>query len=207
MRLFLLFPLLFSILSCLSAPEIYLKTNNAVYWKDMVKNKTASDTYQNIYRFNNKANMTLNVYGYKSPIKYTLFLMKENNQAFYYKNTTLKSYIVESLPTFNLYNDPVRKNVYNSLYSDLSYYITRKFPDIDIYLSIGLMVEDNILYIAKNYTSDYKDRLNHWMRKNGYGSGAEWIPSVSADWESYPVPTEHEIDWNDLQIIGTLLYY
>lgn len=205
MKLSFLFPLFFMMLSCLSAPEIYLKTNNAQYWKDMVKNKMSYDIYQNIYKFNNNANMTLNVYGYKSPIKYSLFLMKEKNQAFYYKNTTLKSYIIESLPTFNLYQDTVKKNVYDRLYSELSYYISKNFPDRSIYLSIGLMVKDDVLYIARNYTLDYTNRLRHWMRKNGYGRGGDWIPSVSADWESYPIPTEHEIDWDDIDVIGKLL--
>ena len=81
----------FSLFSCATVPEIYLKTNNGSYWKELVKNKVASDSYQNIYRFDKNANMSLIVYGYKSKIKYTLFLMKEHNQAFYYKKFTLNT--------------------------------------------------------------------------------------------------------------------
>ena len=204
MRVFLSFTLLFLVISCASTPEIYLKTNNAYYWKELIKNKVASDDYQNIYRFDEKANMTLTVYGYKSKIKYTLFLMKEHNQAFYYKNFTLKNYIIESLPSFNLYEDAVTKNDYSILYLDYSYYFSKNFPDRSIYLPIGLMIEDNNLYITKSYDAGYMDRLSHWLMKNGYGKGKEWIPAVNADWESYPVPTEHEIDWEKIEFVGVL---
>lgn len=202
LRLFLLLLLLY-ILSCSTVPEIYLN-DNVLYWKEYVSNKKSSDKYQNIYVFDNNCNIDLIIYGYKSKIKYKLFLMKEYNQAFYYKKYRLKNYIIESLPSFNLYQDTVKKNVYESLYKDFSYYISKNLPDTDIYLSIGLMVKDDNLYIAKNYGNDYRSRLYHWLIKNGYGKGKEWIPSINADWTSYPVPTEHEIDWNTIEFIGKL---
>ena len=201
MKLFLLFPLFFFMLSCVTAPEIYLN-NNVVYWKEYVANKSSSDIYQNIYRFDKNANIDFIVYGYKSKIKYKLFLMKETNEAFYYKKATLKSYIIESLPSLNLYQDALKKNDYSTLY--MNYYFNRTFSDRSIYLPIGLAFKDGNLYIAKTYGKDYIDRLSHWLRKNGYGTGKEWIPAINVDWNSYPVPIEHEIDWNDLEIIGKL---
>ncbi|WP_295163266.1 hypothetical protein [uncultured Brachyspira sp.] len=201
---FFLILLLFSMISCITAPEIYLKTDNALYWKELIKNKASSDIYQNIYRFDKKGNMNLTIYGYKDKIKYTLFLMKQNNQAFYYKKYTLKNYIIESLPSLDLYKDVLEKSHYDIFYID--YFFSKKIPDKSIYLPIGFMVNEDILYIAKIYDSDYEDRLNHWLRKNGYGYsyGNEWIPAVNVDWSSYPVPTEHEIDWNRLELIGKL---
>ena len=201
MKLFLLFPLFFFMLSCVTAPEIYLN-NNVVYWKEYVANKSSSDIYQNIYRFDKNANIDFIVYGYKSKIKYKLFLMKESNEAFYYKNTTLKSYIIESLPSLNLYEDALKNNDNSRLY--INEYFNKTFSDRSIYLSIGLAFKDGNLYIAKTYGKDYIDRLSHWLRKNGYGIGKEWIPAINVDWNSYPVPIEHEIDWNDLEIIGKL---
>ena len=201
MKLFLLFPLFFFMLSCVTAPEIYLN-NNVVYWKEYVANKSSSDIYQNIYRFDKNANIDFIVYGYKSKIKYKLFLMKESNEAFYYKNTTLKSYIIESLPSLNLYEDALKNNDNSRLY--INEYFNKTFSDRSIYLSIGLAFKDGNLYIAKTYGKDYIDRLSHWLRKNGYGTGKEWIPAINVDWNSYPVPIEHEIDWNDLEIIGKL---
>ena len=203
-KLFSLMILSFSLFSCATVPEIYLKTNNGSYWKELVKNKVASDSYQNIYRFDKNANMSLIVYGYKSKIKYTLFLMKEHNQAFYYKKFTLKNYIIESLPSLNLYRDVTTKNAYTPLYLDFSFYFSSSFKDKSIYMPIGLMVEDNKLYIAKVYDSSYKDKLRYWLRKNGYGRGREWIPAINADWSSYPIPTEHEIDWDKIEFVGTL---
>ncbi|WP_300367219.1 hypothetical protein [Brachyspira sp.] len=201
MKLFLLFPLFLSILSCLTSPEIYLN-NNAVYWKKNVSNKIASDIYQNIYRFDENGDINFFVYGYKRKIKYKLFLMKEINEAFYYKNSTLKNYIVESLPAFNLYIDALTKNDNNTLY--VNKHFSRDFKNRSIYLPIGLMVKDDNLYIAKTYGNDYKTRLLHWLIKNGYGSYKNWIPAINVNWASYPIPTEHEIDWNNLEIVGKL---
>ncbi|WP_300721178.1 hypothetical protein, partial [uncultured Brachyspira sp.] len=201
MKLFILFPLFFSMLSCLTSPEIYLN-NNALYWKDSVRNKIASDIYQNIYRFDENGNIDFFVYGYKTKIKYKLFLMKEANEAFYYKNSTLKNYIVESLPAFNLYRDALTKNNNNMLY--VNNYFSKDFKNRSIYLPIGLMVKDNNLYIAKSYGEDYKARLFHWLIKNGYGSPKDWVPAINVNWLSYPIPIEHEIDWNSLEIIGQL---
>lgn len=203
MRLFFIFcTSLFFIISCVTAPKIYLKTDNAVYWKELIRNKVASDNYQNIYRFDEKANMNLTIYGYKSKIKYTLFLMKERNQAFYYKNSNLKSYIIESMPSFNLYKDAMAKDNYNILY--VNPYFNKNFKNRTIYLPIGLMVDENKLYIAKIYDAGYNDRLNYWLRKNGYGDREEWRPAINVDWSSYPVPTEHEIDWEKIELIGIL---
>lgn len=204
MKLFLLFQLFFFMLSCLTAPEIYLN-NNVIYWKEYVVNKSASDVYQNIYRFDKNADMYFIVYGYKSKIKYKLFLMKEPDEAFYYKNTTLKSYIIGSLPSLNLYEDALKNNNNSRLY--INDYFNRSFSDRTIYMPIGLAFKDGNLYIAKNYGKDYQDRLSHWLKKNGYGTGKEWIPAINADWNSYPVPIEHEIDWNDLEIVGRLFQY
>ena len=188
-------------LSCATVPEIYLN-NNVIYWREYVANKSSSDIYQNIYRFDKNADMDFIVYGYKSKIKYKLFLMKESDEAFYYKNIPLKSYIVESLPSLNLYEDALKKSDNSVLYAND--YFKKKFHNRIIYLPIGLAFKSGNLYIAKTYGEDYKDRLAYWLRKNGYGSGKEWIPGINADWDSYPVPTEHEIDWNDLEIIGKL---
>ena len=201
MKLFLLFPLFFYMLSCLTSPEIYLN-NNALYWRDSVGGKTASDIYQNIYRFSENGDIDYFVYGYKNKIKYKLFLMKESNEAFYYKNSTLKNYIVESLPSFNLYKDALTKTDYNILYAND--YFSRSFKNRSIYLPIGLMVKDGDLYIAKTYGEDYKSRLFHWLIKNGYGYGKDWIAAINVDWSSYPIPMEHEIDWNNLELIGKL---
>lgn len=201
MRLFLLFPLFVSMISCLTAPEIYLN-DNSIHWKKYVANKSASDIYQNIYRFDDNANIDFIVYGYKSKIKYKLFLMKEHNEAFYYKNSTLKNYIIESIPSMNLYEDAMKKDPYSVLYRDS--YFSRDFPDRSIYLPVGLMYTNETLYMVRNYGKDYQDRLSYWLRKNGYGSGKEWISAVNADWASYPIPTEHELDWSKLEKIGEL---
>ena len=201
----LFFLTFFMILSCLSSPEIYLSTKNANYWIENVRNKITVDSYENLYKFNDNADLTLSVYGYNKPIKYKLFLMKEKNQSFYYKNITLKNYIIESLPNLNLYSDMIKKNAFETLYLDSFYYVSKNFPDKSIYLSIGLMIENNILYLASHYNKEYEDRLNFWLRKNGYGNGKDWTPSISANWESYPVPTEHEVDWDKIEIIGELL--
>ena len=74
MKLFLLIPILFFLLSCLSIPKADLKDNNSKNWIENIKNKTVIDEYENIYRFNNKADLNVFTYGYYSKaIKYKLF--------------------------------------------------------------------------------------------------------------------------------------
>ena len=49
MKLFLLIPILFFLLSCLSIPKADLKDNNSKNWIENIKNKTVIDEYENIY--------------------------------------------------------------------------------------------------------------------------------------------------------------
>lgn len=203
MKLFLLIPILFFLLSCLSIPKADLKDNNSKNWIENIKNKTVIDEYENIYRFNNKADMNVFAYGYYSKaIKYKLFKI-ENDKAFYYTITSLKSYIMTVLPNFNLYEINSSKSLFNLL--NQNKYFDNNFKNKNIYIAIGLILKNNILYIAKNYSSAYKDKLNLWFENNGYFKNEEWYPILNADWNSYPLPTEDDIDWDNLYMIGEII--
>ena len=203
MKLFLLIPILFFLLSCLSIPKADLKDNNSKNWIENIKNKTVIDEYENIYRFNNKADMNVFAYGYYSKaIKYKLFKI-ENDKAFYYTITSLKSYIMTVLPNFNLYEINSSKSLFNLL--NQNKYFDNNFKNKNIYIAIGLILKNNILYIAKNYSSAYKDKLNLWFENNGYSKNEEWYPILNADWNSYPLPTEDDIDWDNLYMLGEII--
>lgn len=203
MKLFLLIPILFFLLSCLSIPKADLKDDNSKNWIENIKNKTVIDEYENIYRFNNKADMNVFAYGYYSKaIKYKLFKI-ENDRAFYYTITSLKSYIMTVLPNFNLYEINSSKNLFNLL--NQNKYFDNNFKNKNIYIAIGLILKNNILYIAKNYSSAYKDKLNLWFENNGYFKNEEWYPILNADWNSYPLPTEDDIDWDNLYMLGEII--
>ena len=203
MKLFLLIPILFFLLSCLSIPKADLKDNNSKNWIENIKNKTVIDEYENIYRFNNKANMNVFAYGYYSKaIKYKLFKIK-NDRAFYYTITSLKSYIMTVLPNFNLYEINSSKSLFNLL--NQNKYFDNNFKNKNIYIAIGLILKNNILYIAKNYSSAYKDKLNLWFENNGYFKNEKWYPILNADWNSYPLPTEADIDWDNLYMLGEII--
>lgn len=203
MKLFLLIPILFFLLSCLSIPKADLKDNNSKNWIENIKNKTVIDEYENIYRFNNKADMNVFAYGYYSKaIKYKLFKI-ENDRAFYYTITSLKSYIMTVLPNFNLYEINSSKSLFNLL--NQNKYFDNNFKNKNIYIAIGLILKNNILYIAKNYSSAYKDKLNLWFKNNGYFKNEEWYPILNADWNSYPLPTEDDIDWDNLYMLGEII--
>lgn len=202
MKLFLLIPIFF-LLSCLSIPKADLKDDNSKNWIENIKNKTVIDEYENIYRFNNKADMNVFAYGYYSKaIKYKLFKI-ENNRAFYYTITSLKSYIMTVLPNFNLYEINSSKSLFNLL--NQNKYFDNNFKNKNIYIAIGLILKNNILYIAKNYSSAYKDKLNLWFENNGYFKNEEWYPILNADWNSYPLPTEDDIDWDNLYMLGEII--
>lgn len=203
MKLFLLIPILFFLLSCLSIPKADLKDDNSKNWIENIKNKTVIDEYENIYRFNNKADMNVFAYGYYSKaIKYKLFKI-ENDRAFYYTITSLKSYIMTVLPNFNLYEINSSKSLFNLL--NQNKYFDNNFKNKNIYIAIGLILKNNILYIAKNYSSAYKDKLNLWFENNGYFKNEEWYPILNADWNSYPLPTEDDIDWDNLYMLGEII--
>lgn len=203
MKLFLLIPILFFLLSCLSIPKADLKDNNSKNWIENIKNKTVIDEYENIYRFNNKADMNVFAYGYYSKaIKYKLFKI-ENDKAFYYTITSLKSYIMTVLPNFNLYEINSSKSLFNLL--NQNKYFDNNFKNKNIYIAIGLILKNNILYIAKNYSSAYKDKLNLWFDNNGYFKNEKWYPILNADWNSYPLPTEDDIDWDNLYMLGEII--
>lgn len=203
MKLFLLIPILFFLLSCLSIPKADLKDDNSQNWIENIKNKTVIDEYENIYRFNNKADMNVFAYGYYSKaIKYKLFKI-ENDRAFYYTITSLKSYIMTVLPNFNLYEINSSKSLFNLL--NQNKYFDNNFKNKNIYIAIGLILKNNILYIAKNYSSAYKDKLNLWFENNGYFKNEEWYPILNADWNSYPLPTEDDIDWDNLYMLGEII--
>ena len=203
MKLFLLIPILFFLLSCLSIPKADLKDDNSKNWIENIKNKTVIDEYENIYRFNNKADMNVFAYGYYSKaIKYKLFKI-ENDRAFYYTITSLKSYIMTVLPNFNLYEINSSKNLFNLL--NQNKYFDNNFKNKNIYIAIGLILKNNILYIAKNYSSAYKDKLNLWFENNGYFKNEEWYPILNADWNSYPLPTEDDINWDNLYMLGEII--
>ena len=203
MKLFLLIPILFFLLSCLSIPKADLKDNNSKNWIENIKNKTVIDEYENIYRFNNKADMNVFAYGYYSKaIKYKLFKI-ENDKAFYYTITSLKSYIMTVLPNFNLYEINSSKSLFNLL--NQNKYFDNNFKNKNIYIAIGLILKNNILYIAKNYSSAYKDKLNLWFENNGYFKNEEWYPISNADWNSYPLPTEDDINWDNLYMLGEII--
>lgn len=202
MKLFLLIPIFF-LLSCLSIPKADLKDDNSKNWIENIKNKTVIDEYENIYRFNNKADMNVFAYGYYSKaIKYKLFKI-ENDKAFYYTITSLKSYIMTVLPNFNLYEINSSKSLFNLL--NQNKYFDNNFKNKNIYVAIGLILKNNILYIAKNYSSAYKDKLNLWFDNNGYFKNEEWYPILNADWNSYPLPTEDDIDWDNLYMLGEII--
>ncbi|TXJ58154.1 hypothetical protein [Brachyspira aalborgi] len=203
MKLFLLIPILFFLLSCLSIPKADLKDNNSKNWIENIKNKTVIDEYENIYRFNNKADMNVFAYGYYSKaIKYKLFKI-ENDKAFYYTITSLKSYIMTVLPNFNLYEINSSKSLFNLL--NQNKYFDNNFKNKNIYIAIGLILKNNILYIAKNYSSAYKDKLNLWFDNNGYFKNEKWYPILNADWNSYPLPTEDDINWDNLYMLGEII--
>ena len=203
MKLFLLIPILFFLLSCLSIPKADLKDNNSKNWIENIKNKTVIDEYENIYRFNNKADMNVFAYGYYSKaIKYKLFKI-ENDKAFYYTITSLKSYIMTVLPNFNLYEINSSKSLFNLL--NQNKYFDNNFKNKNIYIAIGLILKNNILYIAKNYSSAYKDKLNLWFDNNGYFKNEKWYPILNADWNSYPLPTEDDINWDNLYMRGEII--
>ena len=202
MRLFLLIPISFFFFSCLTTPKIDLKNNDSKIWTENIKNKTVADDYENIYRFNDKADMNIFIYGYYSTaIKYKLFEV-ENEQAFYYNKTTLKSYIIKTLPNLNFYEFDLSKKLYNP--TKQVAYFENNFKNKNIYIVIGLILKDNILYIAKDYSEDYKNKLNSWIENNGNFDGSEWNPILSADWNSYPVPTKDDLDWNNIYEIGEI---
>lgn len=203
MKLFLLIPILFFLLSCLSIPKADLKDDNSKNWIENIKNKTVIDEYENIYRFNNKADMNVFAYGYYSKaIKYKLFKI-ENDRAFYYTITSLKSYIMTVLPNFNLYEINSSKSLFNLL--NQNKYFDNNFKNKNIYIAIGLILKNNILYISKNYSSAYKDKLNLWFENNGYFKNEEWYPILNADWNSYPLPTEDDINWDNLYMLGEII--
>lgn len=203
MKLFLLIPILFFLLSCLSIPKADLKDDNSKNWIENIKNKTVIDEYENIYRFNNKADMNVFAYGYYSKaIKYKLFKI-ENDKAFYYTITSLKSYIMTVLPNFNLYEINSSKSLFNLL--NQNKYFDNNFKNKNIYIAIGLILKNNILYISKNYSSAYKDKLNLWFENNGYFKNEKWYPILNADWNSYPLPTEDDINWDNLYMLGEII--
>lgn len=202
MRLFLLIPISCFFFSCLTTPKIDLKNNDSKIWTENIKNKTVADDYENIYRFNDKADMNIFIYGYYSTaIKYKLFEV-ENERAFYYNKTTLKSYIIKTLPNLNFYEFDLSKKLYNP--TKQVAYFENNFKNKNIYIVIGLILKDNILYIAKDYSEDYKNKLNSWIENNGNFDGSEWNPILSADWNSYPVPTKEDLDWNNIYEIGEI---
>lgn len=202
MRLFLLIPIPCFFFSCLTTPKIDLKNNDSKIWTENIKNKTVADDYENIYRFNDKADMNIFIYGYYSTaIKYKLFEV-ESERALYYNKTTLKSYIIKTLPNLNFYEFDLSKKLYNP--TKQVAYFENNFKNKNIYIVIGLILKDNILYIAKDYSEDYKNKLNSWIENNGNFDGSEWNPILSADWNSYPVPTKDDLDWNNIYEIGEI---
>lgn len=193
MKLYLLISALF-LFSCSAAPKVYLRNGASKIWIENIKNKTVSDDYENIYKFNDKADMNIFVYGYYSKaVKYKLFEAKED-RAFYYTITTFKSHIITVL--INLYD--INKKNYN-----LNGYFS--FKNKNIYIAVGLILKDNILYMAKDYSADYKERLDLWLKNNGYFYNDRWNPYSGADWDSYPLPTEADINWDNLYIIGEIV--
>ena len=202
MRLFLLIPISCFFFSCLTTPKIDLKNNDSKIWTENIKNKTVADDYENIYRFNDEADMNIFIYGYYSTaIKYKLFEV-ENESAFYYNKTTLKSYIIKTLPNLNFYEFDLSKKLYNP--TKQVAYFENNFKNKNIYIVIGLILKNNILYIAKDYSEDYKNKLNSWIENNCNFDGSEWNPILSADWNSYPVPTKDDLDWNNIYEIGEI---
>lgn len=203
MRLFLLILISFFLLSCSTIPKVDLKNNDSKVWIEKIKNKKTADDYENIYRFNNKANMNIFIYGYYfKAIKYKLF-KTENVRAFYYSKTTLKNYIISSLPSLNFYDISSSKKLYNPLKQIV--YFGDNFKNKNIYIVIGLTLKDNILYIAKDYLADYKNKLNLWLKNNGYFDGKEWRPISRVDWNSYPLPTKDDLDWDNIYMIGEII--
>lgn len=203
MRLFLLILISFFLLSCSSIPKIDLKNNDSKVWIEKIKNKKIVGDYENIYRFDKKANMNILIYGYYSTaIKYKLF-EAEKEIAYYYTKTTLKNYIISSLPSVNFYDVSSYKNLYN-LPKQIEYF-GNNFKNKNIYVVVGLALKDNILYMAKDYLSDYKNKLNLWIKKNGYFDGSKWRPISSVDWNSYPLPTKDDLDWDNIYTIGEII--
>ena len=210
MRLFLLILILFFmsffLSSCSTIPKADLKNKDSKIfeiWIEKIKNKNIADDYENIYKFNNKANLNIFIYGYYSAaIKYKLFEV-ENGKAFYYTETTLKNYIVSSMPNLNFYNITSFEKLYSPLKQIV--YFGDNFKNKKIYLVVGVELKDNILYMAKDYLTDYKKKLNLWLKNNGYLDGKEWHPVSRADWNSYPLPTKDDLDWDNIYKIGEII--
>ena len=61
------------------------------------------------------------------------------------------------------------------------------------------------MYVAKDYSEDYKNKLNLWFENNGNFDENEWQPILSADWNSYPLPTKDDLDWENIYKIGEII--
>ena len=130
--------------------------------------------------------------------------MSKKNKAVYYTKTKRQNFILTSLPSFNLYNLLDNKKVYDPLYKTVDFNYMGNFKNDNVYRFKGFVIEEGKLYIANNYSKSYRDKLEKWLKENGYGRDLYWEPYKSANWNEYPMPTENDIDWNNIFLLGKL---
>lgn len=195
---------LFVISSCTTLPKKNMNSETAKIWIENSRNKVVMDNFQNIYRFNKKSNIDIIIYGYSSPIEYVFLKMSDDNKAVYYTKTRRQNFILTSLPSFNLYNLLDNKKVYDPLYKTVDFNYMGNFKNDNVYRFKGFVIEEGKLYIANNYNKSYRDKLEKWLKENGYGRDLYWEPYKSANWNEYPMPTENDIDWNNIFLLGKL---
>lgn len=190
--------------SCISAPKVTLNNEDFREWLKNAAGKRAGDDYENIYVFKKNGDIDYFVYSYKKPITEKLFKMKSSNEAYYYKKTKLKTFLIYNIPIFDIYNVTLN-NSKDIIWKDYVYAIDKRFPNIDVYILLGYVLQGNKLKIARCYIKDYDIRVKNWMNKNGYGEGKNWRPKGGIDWTTYPIPLEKDIDWSNTEDIGELI--
>ena len=63
------------------------------------------------------------------------------------------------------------------------------------------IIKNEYLHVSKN---EYLHENNQNLNKNGYGKDLYWKPYNSANWNEYPIPTEDDIDWDNVFLLGKL---
>ncbi|MEI0611741.1 hypothetical protein [Brachyspira pilosicoli] len=195
---------LFVISACTTLPKKNISNEAAQMWIEKSKNKIVMDNFQNIYRFDKHSNIDIIIYGYSNPTKYNLLKMSEKNKAVYYTKTKRQNFILSSLPRFNLYNLLETKKVYDPMYLTVDFNYNGNFKNNTIYRYKGFVIENGNLYIANDYNKYYMEKLENWLNKNGYGKDSYWKPYNSANWNEYPIPTEDDINWDNVFLLGKL---
>ncbi len=196
MKHIILLLILFFTFSCVTIPQSDLTTDESKIWINKVKNKYSIDPLENVYRFKNNGDIDIFIYGYKEPIKYILYKV-ENNIAFYYRILSVKNFVINNIPAFNLYNLDVVNNTYDLLDKQIDFASIKNFKDKDISIITAFEVRDNDLYIIVAKNENYTNKVNMWRENNGYiGMNTNWRPYNNANWYEYPLPTAEDLNLN-----------